>query len=100
ATTAIYSLSLHDALPIYVGHFFRLGVEEADNQDGVGIDLPYFENFSQPIKDNATAVIRFLRERIQAEPVIRIHRLPEFLHLGVQDRKSTRLNSSHVKISY
>src|SRR6266702_5306903 len=53
ATTEIYTLSLHDALPILVGH-------------GPGPDLPVWVEAVQP----------------------------------GQDRKSTRLNSSHVAISY
>src|SRR6266403_259030 len=59
ATTEIYTLSLHDALP-----FFN------SNSDGSG-DL------------------RGLTEQL------------DYLKwLGVEDRKSTRLNSSHVEISY
>src|ERR1039457_7545345 len=57
ATTEIYTLSLHDALPIYA-RFQRIGME-----GGVcGYDSP--------------------------------------LHLRCKDRKSTRLNSSHLAISY
>src|SRR5690242_21817123 len=54
ATTEIYTLSLHDALPIY---FFELCIDERD-------------------------------------------RVWVVLHLGQPDRKSTRLNSSHMSISY
>src|SRR2546427_6744031 len=65
ATTEIYTLSLHDALPI-----FRRGVT------GVGM-----------------ASVQLLRE----EPVGQRCRLRQ---LQGQDRKSTRLNSSHSQISY
>src|SRR5436309_9051812 len=58
ATTEIYTLSLHDALPIS-GFLHRLGVEPDAGE--------LYEMFS--------------------------------IRTG-QDRKSTRLNSSHVKISY
>src|SRR5436309_16108283 len=62
ATTEIYTLSLHDALPILaVGHHHAL----ADAPDDVG------------------QLARFVLEACVLE-----------------DRKSTRLNSSHVKISY
>src|SRR5256885_10756233 len=67
ATTEIYTLSLHDALPIYdLGH--RLGVARGDG------------------------------DRSQAGPLRQrqSRRLP---HSG-EDRKSTRLNSSHLVISY
>src|SRR5438874_13803289 len=59
ATPEIYSLSLHDALPIY---------------DAPGLPAPAVD-----------------RQRL-AE-----HRLHDE---AIQDRKSTRLNSSHVEISY
>src|SRR5699024_12535960 len=64
APTEIYTLSLHDALPIlsYVYSFFRwTGVGPLDNFIG-------FNNYLQLFQD--------------------------------KDRKSTRLNSSHVSISY
>src|SRR5215475_15219671 len=59
ATTEIYTLSLHDALPILA-------------QPGVQVG-----------------------ERLVQQQ----HRRPDH-HRPRQDRKSTRLNSSHVKISY
>src|SRR2546429_4121360 len=61
ATTEIYTLSLHDALPISA--FFQ------------GPD--YFANFLGPVFG--------AREAVEA---------------GAEDRKSTRLNSSHGYISY
>src|SRR5436309_12408742 len=62
-TTEIYTLSLHDALPIFgYGYVVR------------GADLKYSEY-----------------EGTSAD---------EFEIADLQDRKSTRLNSSHVKISY
>src|SRR2546430_12027017 len=80
ATTEIYPLSLHDALPIYV-------VDD----------------------DRERAPHRRLAERARgreplAEPGDRLvlrHHPPgaRSLHVG-QDRKSTRLNSSHSQISY
>src|SRR5436309_13204870 len=57
AATEIYTLSLHDALPIYI--------EEATDEFASSAGLE-----------------RWLTDR------------------GLLDRKSTRLNSSHVKISY
>src|SRR5690349_23913348 len=64
ATTEIYTLSLHDALPIYfvlMGHLSPL--------DGIGPEQ------------------------------LGVRDLEAILNEG-QDRKSTRLNSSHVEISY
>src|SRR5438309_5358002 len=63
ATTEIYTLSLHDALPI--------------------------SNF------------RSLRSKCPAKRLIRNHPLsPTSVRCGNEDRKSTRLNSSHSSISY
>src|SRR5437667_2055255 len=62
ATTEIYTLSLHDALPIYLPMEWRAPV-------------------SQKLE----------------EALIQIARVSLFLQL---DRKSTRLNSSHITISY
>src|SRR5690606_39564978 len=80
APTYIYTLSLHDALPIFVAR------EELLDR-AVDVDL---------VKEMHAA------PQIEAEH----HRLePERLHppgraRRERDRKSTRLNSSHVKISY
>src|SRR5256886_12204714 len=71
ATTEIYTLSLHDALPIY-------------RHAGGGRRLHRLHlRHSEPGRDD-----QLLRQRtIEAG------------HVG-QDRKSTRLNSSHSQISY
>src|SRR5258707_11204882 len=63
ATTEIYTLSLHDALPIYSPG--RDGVQHAD----------------QPAQLRGISLARY-----RSEPR--------------EDRKSTRLNSSHANISY
>src|SRR2546428_14177986 len=76
ATTEIYTLSLHDALPISGGRGGRAGGEVPGNRRTVSLDA----------------------RRLRA-----VARLPQFLGLldGYrQDRKSTRLNSSHDQISY
>src|SRR2546426_4928426 len=67
ATTEIYTLSLHDALPISLG------------TAGASIDDGSFDPDGDPIT----------REQIPAGPY----------SVGT-DRKSTRLNSSHLVISY
>src|SRR3712207_7459702 len=74
ATTEIYTLSLHDALPIYAGH------REERRQWH-----PFEARPSQPIAERGEE---------------RGSRLsPAAVTLG-PDRKSTRLNSSHANISY
>src|SRR2546430_12369909 len=73
ATTEIYTLSLHDALPIWKGE---------------GWDGP-FPLLSSP------ALSPLLSSRAGASPRPRAARRP-----ARTDRKSTRLNSSHSQISY
>src|SRR5690349_24770770 len=70
ATTEIYTLSLHDALPIY-------RVVRARHRIGRELDL-------------ARAL-----QRPHAQERLRNRRSDD-----EEDRKSTRLNSSHVEISY
>src|SRR5207253_10258673 len=77
--TAIYTLSLHDALPISLktnnkGEFFSLGV--APGKYNVAL-----------IKDG-TEVFHFANVPVTLNEETNV------------DRKSTRLNSSHVAISY
>src|SRR3712207_6906528 len=70
ATTEIYTLSLHDALPICrTSPMLRLG--------------------GPPMQSRSTALPRLVGLG---------HMLP--LRPPVRDRKSTRLNSSHANISY
>src|SRR5690606_41661865 len=88
ALLALFSRSLHDALPIY------------DRTDSVFIDgkasLP---SFGSALFESATCLIMDGSLPAQSS-------LPSGLgsvqgaHSTAVDRKSTRLNSSHVKISY
>src|SRR5260221_10423099 len=72
ATTEIYTLSLHDALPIF---------DFDPNQQHADPDLPTPEQLAAA----------FARSR--QESLVLLEHLNE-------DRKSTRLNSSHTVISY
>src|SRR3712207_6986647 len=74
ATTEIYTLSLHDALPIFY--------EISSSQKSKAKDIP-------------PATSRF-RTSLEGSP---IHYLLFTIHYSL-DRKSTRLNSSHANISY
>src|SRR5690554_7922021 len=75
-TTEIYTLSLHDALPIYKPHI----VKQILNDDG--------------------AVIKEIESEILKKTVSK--KTSDFIQksMYLTDRKSTRLNSSHVRISY
>src|SRR3712207_7081068 len=81
ATTEIYTLSLHDALPIYL-HRLR------DAEEGKHVE-------QQRHDDDASAHAE--------QPGQGAGDQPRRCHGGSQrreDRKSTRLNSSHANISY
>src|SRR5690606_41181118 len=81
ATTAIYTLSLHDALPIW-----RVpGPEQVDHLARVGRG---HRGGAPPRRPRPPA-----GQRAGARDLLRAANAGE-------DRKSTRLNSSHVKISY
>src|SRR5437588_8330412 len=68
ATTEIYTLSLHDALPIWSS--------AAGERHGVSLGARCRQGSARSSRENE----RFL--------------------VGIADRKSTRLNSSHTVISY
>src|SRR3712207_6992121 len=70
ATTEIYTLSLHDALPIWAG-------------------VPYVALVASR-RRAAGVLAEVAAQRVPAEDVARVR----------ADRKSTRLNSSHANISY
>src|SRR3712207_9341063 len=70
ATTEIYTLSLHDALPIFAA-------VEGDVDDGGVQDRRLDRDGRVDVEDDVAVL-----ERVR------------------QDRKSTRLNSSHANISY
>src|SRR5690606_41986741 len=77
----IYTLSLHDALPIY-GHVHPAAQRDAQlERDLLGQPL-------QPTVVRLGHVREARAQLVQVRPDQRV------------DRKSTRLNSSHVKISY
>src|SRR5690242_20923359 len=77
----IYTLSLHDALPIWLGPARRLRVRGLRPGRSRGAD----RSLEFPVADGR------VENRARA-------RGGE--HGGAQDRKSTRLNSSHMSISY
>src|SRR5688572_31377431 len=88
ATTEIYTLSLHDALPIYRTDDV---VTTMDNHAG---------NLSNAIDMFDQVVVSF-KETVVHE-VVTLNSRESNRHLGLAevDRKSTRLNSSHSQISY
>src|SRR2546430_3867477 len=86
ATTEIYTLSLHDALPI----FFRFGATI-----GLGFHLALVVlALGNPRAVGATFTSPLCLDRLAGRRL-----LGYFGLLGRLDRKSTRLNSSHSQIS-
>src|SRR5690606_40230273 len=85
-TTAIYTRSLHDALPILVKH---LGDSDIARDQASPAALPQLNLGGMPrclLNCNVRATHRIVALRYADSALI--------------DRKSTRLNSSHVKSSY
>src|SRR3989442_13971031 len=81
ATTEIYTLSLHDALPISL-------VADASHYEA--LRRQHISDLLARMPENVKRV-KWPGERIREERQQRLRSL---------DRKSTRLNSSHVRISY
>src|SRR2546427_3659942 len=81
ATTEIYTLSLHDALPIFIDCLIALAAEGSVQS-------------AHDISDGGLAVT--LAESCFAS----MNNQPSSCHSERRDRKSTRLNSSHSQISY
>src|SRR5947209_15897529 len=95
APTAIYTLSLHDALPILEAAWayqHRPWVGEALLQRQQGLD--------QAIKDIAWKAQCRLHTRYQKLAARGKNKNQIVTAVGREDRKSTRLNSSHANISY
>src|SRR5690606_41599257 len=78
ATTALFILSLHDALPIFF--------------NGLGTQTSLLYRGELFLRGFDKAVRLHLQEELDKRGVD--------LQFNSEDRKSTRLNSSHVKISY
>src|SRR5207249_10502131 len=96
ATPPTYTLSLHDALPIYLATSFSAGPTifgssgggmATGRTGGTGVTLT---------PGSAMAATRAARVPSTVSP----GKMRQFALAAARDRKSTRLNSSHVSISY
>src|SRR5690348_17892598 len=81
ATNAIYTLSLHDALPIYRSF---LGLREQR----------VFQYVSERNEELSLSLLRPISRKGPKDVTL------DFAELFALDRKSTRLNSSHPSTSY
>src|SRR5204862_7574840 len=96
ATTYTYTLSLHDALPISV-----VALEEVlagDLPVGSDLELRAEAELEGVHVDDLGKLSGCIAERVGERCRVRV-RIDED-HRSPRDRKSTRLNSSHVEISY
>src|SRR5258707_10319056 len=95
ATTEIYTLSLHDALPICsLTTTIRLSGAAAAQASATG-ELQGYIFVPSP----ARATLRYPAEARVLRPVLE-ERVLDYPFEDRTDRKSTRLNSSHANISY
>src|SRR3712207_8813588 len=83
ATTEIYTLSLHDALPIYVKVQDKSGREALQNFIGGNGDVLLSYEYEAITANKNGEKLEYV--------------IPDDT---IKDRKSTRLNSSHANISY
>src|SRR5690606_41763870 len=94
----LYISSLPYALPISAGKRHGLPVVVARHGDVVGHADP---QLAQPVRAAARELIRREHDRVGAARIqIAVGREQVDRVAAPPDRKSTRLNSSHVKISY
>src|SRR5699024_12022409 len=95
ATTVTYPLSLHDALPIWQALF---PTNDSSNFDQLfnndKIDVAIYAHVHHELLRYASDERKVLNPGSVGEPFNGWDRLQK------EDRKSTRLNSSHVSISY
>src|SRR5690554_581500 len=104
SSTKIYTLSLHDALPIYIK---RIVVASGPGSfTGVRIAVTIAKVWAYAKEVPLYAVSSLSVYRHETKPTICVldaRRERSFAGVYAQnnaDRKSTRLNSSHVRISY
>src|SRR5690606_40505798 len=99
ATIDIYPLSLHDALPILKMRIRENLDAKVSHQDD---DPLLLEVSMNPAKQDETFVISLHQTYQTYVNSGDLNITVEYLNNLIQtsDRKSTRLNSSHVKISY
>src|SRR5690606_40401543 len=95
----VCALSLHDALPICAGDELLAGAALAEHEDG-GVGGRDSLDEAVDLAHRAAGAHHLARRRARGQLALKVlGLLAQALELR-QDRKSTRLNSSHVKISY
>src|SRR5207302_5424364 len=97
ATSAIYTLSLHDALPILHHGMSALLDVACRWATGAPVHLPTAASSRLAVSQALHLAATFAARVCNLHTAQAILAAEKVFHL---DRKSTRLNSSHVKISY
>src|SRR5207302_5381388 len=92
STTEIYTLSLHDALPIYGG---RMGRTACRWFLALGLLGSLTAHAAGPVW-----AVRGAHNTVYLAGSVHLLPAQDAVLPSALDRKSTRLNSSHVKISY
>src|SRR5690606_41825620 len=92
ATPAIYTLSLHDALPICNVALDKSWGAPTVTKDGVSVAKEI--ELDEKVANLGVQMVKEVASRTNDDTG------DGTTTATVQDRKSTRLNSSHVKISY
>src|SRR5690606_40236156 len=96
AAPGLYRLSLHDALPILAGHVER-ELRRQTERLAKSLKVLGLMNVQYAIQGDQIYVLEVNPRASRTVPYVsKATGLP----LAMIDRKSTRLNSSHVKISY
>src|SRR5690606_41030955 len=100
ATTAVYTRTLHDALPILLemtAEMEKLRKSHAGEVDEYLRQIGELQaRLRQQEQEHRDELDRLCGEHADHLTIVR----GELQDIKRQDRKSTRLNSSHVKISY
>src|SRR5690606_40840310 len=96
STAAIYTLSLHDALPI----LFKTLAAGAERAETRVLAYSTSSPLAAVIRPESITVSGDAPTAGRTVEAIRLRQSPERIVMADEDRKSTRLNSSHVKISY
>src|SRR5204862_8250949 len=98
APPSLYTLSLHDALPIFGGKQLGRFFIEYDALAGTVIDAAWAEDLTGSLPSVMKRPGLYTGTRhVSAGGFSRFETIKPY---GSRDRKSTRLNSSHVEISY
>src|SRR5205807_10597598 len=94
------SLSLHDALPISIKSIVdKLRAKARETPPGTWVEGYFFDDTK--VKDKRALNVHDLDEVSKEHPVVVQHRGGHTSFYNTKaDRKSTRLNSSHLVISY